>query len=75
MVLKSLQGLALLAVFWLSIGSAACVRRPAEMLIPACPTPNPETIKSLTSDDVPLAIVDYLIDIDIYCDAVDAIIE
>lgn len=45
------------------------------MSIPPCPTPNPEAIKSLTSDDVPLAIVDYLIDIDIYCDAVDAIIE
>tara|TARA_R110002096_G_scaffold413745_1_gene614642 strand:+ start:658 stop:795 length:138 start_codon:yes stop_codon:yes gene_type:complete len=45
------------------------------MSIPACPTPNPEAIKSLTSDDVPLAIVDYLIDIDIYCDAVDEIIE
>lgn len=75
MELKSLWGLALLVVCSLNIGSAACVGRPRETLIPPCPTPNLEAIESLRDDDIPDPIVDYLIDIDIYCDAVDAIRE
>jgi len=44
-------------------------------VIPPCPTPNLEAIESLRDDDIPDPIIDYLIDIDMYCDAVDAIRE
>lgn len=75
MVSKSLRGLALLVVCWLSIGSAACVNQQAQIPMPTCPTPNPEAIRSLIHDEIPRPIVEYLIDIDVYCDAVDAIVE
>ena len=67
--------LALLVVCWLSTGSAGCVGPRTEILILTCPTPNPEAIESLMQDDIPRPIIDYLIDIDMYCDAVDAIAE
>lgn len=43
--------------------------------MPTCPTPNPEAIRSLIHDEIPRPILEYLIDIDVYCDAVDAIVE
>ena len=71
----SSRALALLVVCWLSTGSAGCVGPRTEILILTCPTPNPEAIESLMQDDIPRPIIDYLIDIDMYCDAVDAIAE
>jgi hypothetical protein len=73
--LKSLWGLALVALCLLNIGSAGCVRRPAEVVILPCPTPSEKTIKSLRDDDVPDPILEYLISLDMYCNAVDIIRE
>ena len=41
------------------------------MILP-CPTPNAETIRSLRDDEIPDPILEYLIDMDLYCSAVDA---
>ena len=40
------------------------------MILP-CPTPNAETIRSLRDDEIPDPILEYLIDMDVYCSAVD----
>jgi hypothetical protein len=45
------------------------------ILIPPCPTPNLETIRSLRDDEIPEPILEYLIDIDMYCSAVDYVRE
>ena len=45
------------------------------MSIPPCPTPTIETIKSLRDDVIPEPILDYLIDVDMYCGMVDEIRE
>jgi len=74
-VSKNLWGLVLPVVFLLSIGSVGCVKRPEVILIPPCPTPNLETIRSLRDDEIPEPILEYLIDIDMYCSAVDYVRE
>ena len=71
MVSKSLWGLVLLVVSSLNIGSVGCVRQPREIVILPCPTPNAETIRSLRDDEIPDPILEYLIDMDVYCSAVD----
>ena len=75
MAAKNLWGLVLLVVFLSSSGSAGCAKRPEVILIPPCPTPNLETIRSLREDEIPDAILEYLIDIDMYCSAIDYVRE
>ena len=65
----------LLVTCLLSIGSVGCPKRLGEMSIPPCPTPTIETIKSLRDDVIPEPILDYLIDVDMYCGMVDEIRE
>ena len=75
MASKSLWVLALVVLCSLNIGSAGCVKRPAGVVIIPCPTPNEKTIKSLRDDDIPEPILEYLISLDVYCNAVDVIRE
>ena len=72
--MKSLWCHALIVLFLFVIGSGGCVNRPLENVskIPPCPTPNQEAINSLVRDEIPEPIVQYLIDIDIYCGMIDA---
>jgi len=70
---KSSLAHALLAVFLLSVGSGGCVKRPVEAIVPPCPAPNEEAIASLRNDDIPEPILEYLIDIDMFCNAIDSI--
>ena len=44
-------------------------------MIPPCPTPTSEAIESLSEDEVPMPVLMYLIDLDMYCSMVDAIRE
>ena len=72
---KGLWILALLVVFSLSIGSAGCPRQHVDPMIPPCPTPTSEAIESLSEDDVPMPVLTYLIDLDMYCNMIDVIRE
>ncbi len=72
---KSSLALALLVASSFVIGNAGCAKRPVGAIVPPCPVPNEEAIAALRNDSIPEPILEYLVDIDMFCDAVDSIRE